>query len=533
MMKSALTQQEIEKKLWDAATALRGSMDAGDYKNYVFPVLFWKWISDNWDLEREQAKQDLDLSVGSDGSLFSGLGIDTQDLEEAESDYHAFIVPDGCRWDQVVNNKNIPDEIANNSDHRLHPSQYLGVRVKHAMNEIAGANPQQLANIFGDASYSNKDRLPESALKNLLKPFNEITIDSESVPGDLMGGAYEYLLKSFADDSGKKAGEFFTPRSVVHLLTRLLKPVSGETIYDPTCGSGGMLIESVNAVREDGGDPRTLGLYGQEKNLTTQGIARMNLYIHKMPEHKIMRGDTLHEPKLWEDDELKKFDVVIANPPFSVKDWGNEAWSKDSRMIGDVPPNSFADFAFIQHMIASMKEKTGRIGVVMPHGVLFRSGAEKNVRKAILEKDLIEAVIGLPQNIFYGTGIPSCIIVMRSEKSEHRQNKILFIDASERFSKKGNMNEMRDNDINVILKAFHDEIDADGDGGLNFRLVDMDEIESNDFDLSIGRYVSTDHSVEVDVESAIASWMEAKEIRDKSEAAMMEILKGAGFIVNK
>lgn len=516
----AITQAKLESKLWDAANALRGAMDAADYKNYVFPVLFWKWISDNWELEHQKFLADVE-----------GQELDEASLAEVEADYHIFTVPDGTRWSQIFRNEDVPADIAEDKTHKLNPSTYLGIRVKHAMDLIAQSNSDRLANIFGDVHYANQERLPESALIGLLKPFDEVSLDRENAPGDLMGAAYEYLLKRFADDAGQKAGEFFTPRSVVHLITRLLKPQENETVYDPTSGTGGMLIESVAAVEADGGDARTLSLYGQEKNLTTQSIARMNMYIHNLPDHNIMRGDTLREPKFTERDALKKFDVVIANPPFSVSDWGVEKWKGD-KVLGDTPPNSYADLAFLQHMIASMKPETGRIGVVMPHGVLFRGHAEQRIREAIIRKDLIEAVIGLPNKIFYGTGIPSCLLILRAKKSEERKNKILFVDASSRFEKGKNMNLFRDSDVKAILKAFHEEKDVDGAGqGIEFASIGLEEVKKNNYDLTIGRYVAANTDVEIDTETALAEFTESVIAADKSRATMLDLLKGAGFDV--
>lgn len=515
-----ITRAELEKTLWGAATALRGFMDASDYKNYVFPALFWKWISDNYKYETERFEAD-----------YEGVKLDPETRDEVEADYHAFVIPPGASWDNVYLDKNIPESIRKDKENALNPRNYIGARMRSAMTAIQAANPEQLSNIFGDAAYGNEERLKEEGLRKMLSELAEYTFNAETVPGDSFGDAYEYLLKKFSDDSGTGAGEFFTPRPVVRLITRLLDPQSEESVYDPACGSGGMLIEACNTVEEHGGDPRTLTLHGQEKNMTTQAIARMNLYIHNQPEHKIIHDNTLLDPGNRRPDEsFEQYDVVIANPPFSVKNWGREDWETDTRVIGDLAPNSYADFAFMQHMIASMKPKTGRIGVVMPHGILFRQDAEKRIRTEILNRDLIEAVIGMPNNIFYGTSIPSCIVILRAEKSEERKNKILFVDASTRFVKGSNMNELSDDDVNAILSAFHDEEDVDGaDEGIEFRLVDMDEIESNDYDLNIGRYVQANTDVEVDLESSVAEWNEAELERERARDEFRNLLKEVGF----
>jgi len=306
------------------------------------------------------------------------------------------------------------------------------------------------------------------------------------VPHDLLGAVYEYLLRQFADESGKKAGEFFTPRAVVRLLVKLLGPQPGETIHDPACGSGGMLVETIGEVREHGGEVRTPRLCGQEVNLTTSAIARMNLYLHDIEDFRILRGVTLRDPKFRDrHGALSQFDVVIANPPFSLKNWGAEEWVADPRAFCGVPPKNSADLAWVQHMVASMKPGTGRVGVVMPHGVLFRGGAEGAIRQCLVEIDLLDAVIGLPSNLFYSTSIPACLLIFRATKPAERQGKVLFVDGSPRFTKGRNQNQMSDDDIAAIVAGRHGE-GLDG-GGVQARLVDHSEIKENGWDLNLGR----------------------------------------------
>lgn len=362
--RSPLTQQELERRLWDAANALRGPVDPSDFKAYVFPLLFLKRISDTWDAEHARALDE--------------FGGDEQAARLTEN--YRFQVPDGCHW----------------SDLRK-ASENVGVKLQLILDRIQEANPVTLAGIFGAVAWGDKERLPEHALVNLIKVFDATPLDPATVDHDMLGNAYEYLLREFAEASGKKAGEFFTPRAVVRLLTRLLDPQPADTIYDPACGSGGMLVEAVNEVREAGGDVRTLRLYGQEVNLTTGAIARMNLFMHDIEDFKILRGDTLREPKFHDSaGHLSTYDVVIANPPFSLKNWGAEAWSRDpwQRSFCGTPPVGNGDFAWVQHMIRSMRPRSGRVGVVMPHGVLFRGGQEKAIRQCLVQGDLLEAVIG-------------------------------------------------------------------------------------------------------------------------------------------
>lgn len=492
-----MTQEQLQSVLWTAANALRGPVDPGDFKAYVFPVMFFKWISDSWDYQHAQALEEWgeELTV------------------EIESDYHPFAIPQDCHWDDV---------------HGI--TLNVGVTLNAVLQHIEQANPD-LAGVFGDVNWGNTDRLPETALTGLLDAFHAAKLDPAHIKGDLLGAAYEYLLREFAEASGKKAGEFFTPREVVHLLVKILDPQPGDTVVDPACGSGGMLVETINAVIESGGNPDSLRLHGQEINLTTSAIAKMNLYLHGLEDFRIKRGDTFREPKFLEKGKLQKFDVVIANPPFSLQNWGATTWANDpyGRVICDVPPAKNGDYAWIQHMVSSMKEDTGRVGVVMPHGVLFRSGKEAAIRQCLLEKDLLEAVIGLPNNLFYSTSIPVALLIWRKTKRPERENKIMFVDATSRYQAAKNRNTMSEDDITAIHTAYAEGRDLDGDGGLHLRLVDMDEIEANGFDLNIGRYLQTESNAEVDVEAALAAYHDARHRFRVADLELEKKLKAAGF----
>lgn len=496
-MSKQISQQALEKRLWDGANALRGPVDPGDFKNYVFPVLFWKWLSDTHAFEHAQAVAEY------------GDGVDP----EVEADFHRFALPDGCAWDEVTVQ-----------------TQNLGHRIQTAFGKIQQANPTTLAGVFGDAAWGNKERLPEASLVNLLKAFQGLKLDPAHVSNDLLGGAYEYMLRMFAEASGSKAGEFFTPRAVVRLIVQVLDPQPGEEIVDPACGSGGMLVETINTVRDHGGDTRTLRLYGQEQNLTTAGIARMNLFLHDIEDFKIVRGDTLREPAhLDANGKIRQFDAVIANPPFSLKEWGHDTWAADPRAFCGVPPKNNADMAWIQHMITSMKPGTGRVGVVMPHGVLFRGGAEGKIRQCLIEKDQLEAVIALPPNLFYSTSIPACVLVFRDRKPEARRNHVLFVDGAARFTKGKNQNQMSHDDAAAIVAAYRTGEDPDGEGGVNVRLVPFDEIKTNGFDLNIGRYLKTAVTDEVDLPTALVAYEEAREVRKTSETHLFARLTAAGI----
>lgn len=493
-----LTQPQLESALWAAANALRGPVDPGDYKAYVFPMLFFKWISDNWDHIHAQAVADWGDKL-------------TDDIEY--SDYQPFVVPAGCHWADVHGT-----------------TLNLGAKVANALGRIESAN-RDLVGVFGDVNWASTHRLPETALAALLDAFHGLRLDRDHVQGDMLGAAYEYLLREFAEASGKKAGEFFTPRHVVHLLVKILDPRPGETVVDPACGSGGMLVETANAVRAAGGNPDSLRLNGQEINLTTSAIAKMNLYLHGLEDFRIRRGDTFREPRFTQGSRLEKFDVVIANPPFSLQNWGAADWTSDAygRVICAVPPAKNGDYAWIQHMIASMKDDTGRVGVVMPHGVLFRGGKEGEIRKCLLDKDLLEAVIGLPNNLFYSTSIPVCLLIWRKTKPAERRGKVLFVDASKRFKPGKNQNNMAEDDVEAVLAAYQRGEDIDGDGVLALRLVDLDEIADNNHDLNIGRYLQTAQVAEVDVEAALAAYHQSRDDLRAAERILDAKLKAAGF----
>lgn len=493
----SITLGDLESRLWAAANALRGPVDPADFKTYVFPVLFWKWISDSWTWEHAQAVADY------------GDDVDP----EVEADYHRFELPRGTHWAEVTT------KTAN-----------LGAAIAKALGKLEQANPDTLAGVFGDAAWGNKERLPETALIALIDAFNGLTLDPDHVSHDLLGQGYEYLLKNFADESGKKAGEFFTPRQIVSLLIRMLDPKDGESVYDPACGSGGMLVETINTVRAHHGDTRTLRLYGQEVNLTTSAIARMNLFLHDIEDFRIVRGDTLRSPGLRQaDGRISQFDVVVANPPFSLQNWGADTWPADPRSFCGVPPAKNGDYAWIQHMITSMATTNGRVGVVMPHGVLFRGGAEAKIRECLIKDDRLEAVIGLPANLFYSTSIPACLLIFRSSKQNARKNHVLFVDGSSRFIKGRNQNQMGDEDVQAILNAYVTGEDPDGSGGVQVRLVPMAEIEGNGWDLNIGRYIKAVVDDALDLDAALTAYRAARANRIASEGALFESLAAAGI----
>lgn len=496
---SSLSQSELESRLWAAANSLRGPVDPADFKAYIFPLLFFKRISDTWDAEHARALGDF----GGDDDL------------AALPENYRFQIPSDCHWRDL-----------------RRVTENVGVVLQTMLQRVEQANPDSLALIFGDVAWANKEKLPEHALLNLIEAFGSLDLRPDRVGHDVLGNAYEYLLRQFADESGKKAGEFFTPRAVVRLLTRILDPHPTDSVYDPAIGSGGMLVEAANEVLEAGGSVRQMRFYGQEVSLTTSAIARMNLYLHDIEDARIRRGDTLRDPKFLDAaGRLERFDIVIANPPFSLKNWGVDVWVRDpwSRAACGVPPASYGDLAWVQHMVASMKPGTGRVGVVMPHGVLFRGAAEGAIRRCLVEHDQLDAVVGLPPNLFYSTTIPACLLIFRSRKATDRRGHVLFIDGSRRFEKGRNQNRLRPADVDAIVEAYGTGEDPDGEEGITVRVVSHAEIESNGWDLNIGRYLKGKAGEEVDVAAALAALAEAQGELREAEDQLAERLREAGY----
>lgn len=476
-----MTLSELESHLWESANILRGPVDAADFKTYIFPLLFFKRISDVHDEEMASALAEF---VGDEeAAMFP--------------ENYRFQIPEGSHWRDVR-------QVAVN----------VGQALQSAMRGIEQANPHTLYGIFGDAQWTNKDRLSDSLLRDLIEHFSRIDLGNKAAQSDILGQSYEYLIKKFADATNKKAGEFYTPRSVVKLMVNILDPREGDSIYDPTCGTGGMLLEAIHHVRETQGDVRKLWgkLFGQEKNLTTAAIARMNLYLHGAEDFQVVRGDTLRSPAFYSGDNLAAFDCVIANPPFSLEKWGEEVWTSDpyGRNFAGMPPGKSGDYAFVQHMVKSMATATGRMAVVLPHGALFRMGKEGEIRKKLLGMDLLEAVIGLGPNLFYGTGLAACILIFRQRKQKDRKNRVLIMDASKEFKTGRAQNELLADHVERIHAWYRDFQDVEGIA----RVVSLEEIASNDHNLNIPRYV------EPKVEQEVLTVDEAmKRLRESAEAA--------------
>ena len=366
-------------------------------------------------------------------------------------------------------------------------------------------------------------------MQTLLGHFDKVLLTNAQVRDDMMGQAYEYLIKKFADSSNKKAGEFYTPRTIVRLMVKILDPQPKESIYDPACGTGGMLLEAVHHVRESEGEWRNLVIRGQEKNLTTQGIARMNLFLHGIEDFKIVRGDTLREPAFHIGDGLELFDCVLANPPFSLKGWGRDLWVSDpyGRNEFGLSGDSNGDFAWVMHMLKSLRAVTGRMSVVLPHGVLFRGGKEGEIRQRLLLENSIDAVIGLGSNLFYGTGIPGCILVLRDRKPKAQQQQVFFIDASDIYTKGRAQNTLSVEQSDRIYDLYRDRQDVIGLA----RTVEMTEIKENSFNLNISRYIQKERTETVlSVPEAIVQLQDKLQKQAAAEAHLEALLHQAGLM---
>ncbi len=487
----------LKTALWEAANIFRGSaVDRTDWKGYILPLLFYKRICDVWDEEYSRM---------------------IEEYGEDFKDEHRFQVPEGNHWNDVRTT-----------------AKNVGNALKNAMNEIEQSNPETLNRVFGSGDWGNKEKFPDDLIKDLIEEFSTINLGNKAVDTDILGDAYEYLVGKFADVTRRnKAGEFYTPRSVVKMMVEILNPQEGESIYDPACGTGGMLLAAIDHVKNKGGDPRTFfgKIYGQEKNLTTSSVARMNLVLHGIEDFQIGREDTLRNPVFTNDNGgLAKFDCVIANPPFSLEDWGRDIWENDPwrRAKYGLPPNSYGDYAFVQHMISSMDNTdSARMAVVLPQGALFRKSSESKIREALLKEDLVEAVIGMAPNLFYGTGLAGCVVVIRRNKPLERKNKVLIIDAKSLFRKVRAQNLLDPEHCKQIVEWFQEFKDVQN----HVRVVPLEEIKKENWTLNISRYVLP--SIAEDIPPIPEALLNFKEALNESYAAeehLKRLLIDGGWI---
>ncbi len=457
-----ISLDEMKTFLWGAATRLRGQIDAAGYKEYIFPLLFFKRISDVYD-------EQYNGFLREGGEEYAGMQV--EDL--------AIKIPQGSHWDDVR-------EVTENVGQKL-VEAFIAIEQANPGEEVDGRVVGGLEGIFGPKDgWTNKSKMPDSIITSLIEDFSRYNLSLESCPADEMGQAYEYLVGKFADDAGNTAQEFYTNRTVVTLMAEILQPKPDESIYDPTCGSGGMLIKCLNYLRDKGQPWQGVKVFGQEINALTASIARMNLYLNGVEDFSIVREDTLSHPAFVDGSRLRKFDIVLANPPYSIKQWNRDAFAHDywGRNMFGTPPQGRADYAFIQHIIASMDEKTGRCAILLPHGILGRL-EEQEIREGLLETDLVDCVIGIGKNLFYNSPMEACIVICRSKKPIESKDNILFINAKHLVTRKNAESYLEPEHIAEIAACYHERKEIPGFS----KVATRDEVKANKCYLSIGLYV--------------------------------------------
>ena len=477
-----ITLDEMKQFLWGAATRLRGQIDAAGYKEYIFPLLFFKRISDVYD------EQYSDF-VCEGGENFAQM--QSQEL--------AIRIPDGAHWKDVR-------EVTENVGQRL-VEAFIAIEQANPGVEADGRVIGGLEGIFGPKDgWTNKAKMPDHIITSLIEDFSRYNLSLASCPADEMGQAYEYLVGKFADDAGNTAQEFYTNRTVVTLMAEILQPKPNESIYDPTCGSGGMLVKCLDYLRQKGQPWQGVKVFGQEINALTASIARMNLYLNGVEDFSIVNADTLEKPGFVDGSLLRKFDIVLANPPYSIKQWNREKFMNDKwgRNFLGTPPQGRADYAFFQHILASMDDKTGRCAILFPHGVLFRK-EEQEIRKNLVEKDLIECVIGLGPNLFYNSPMEACILICRTNKSDDYKNKIVFINAVNEVVRKNAESYLTDEHICRIRDAYFGHKDVEN----LCKIVSCEDVLNRNADLNISLYVTPKSTIikeRLTEEEAITRW---------------------------
>ena len=482
---------ELESYLWGAAVLLRTSIDAGAYKQYIFPLLFFKRLCDVYDEETE-------LAVAQYGAEIK---------EFAGEEIHAFIIPKKYHWNRV-----------------REASENVGQAIVDAFKGIEKANVEKLQGVFGDAAWTNKNRLSDTLLKDLLDHFSSQTLSLANCPEDELGQGYEYLIGKFADDSGHTAQEFYTNRTVVHLMTEILKPQPGESVYDPTCGSAGMLISCVAYLKERGLEWRNLKIYGQEINQLSSAIARMNLFLHGIEDFQIANDDVLTRPAFLKNNRLQTFDIALANPPYSIKNWDRTAFDSDKygRNFLGMPNQSRADFAFIQHILASMNKKNGRCAILLPNGILNRR-EEATMRRELIKRDLLDCVVGLGKHLFYNSAMEACVLICRSSKASDRKGKVLFIDARKYVERKDTVSFLTKEHINMLARVYADYSSVKG----LTSVAKEKEIAANDYNLAIDRYINSvcENIDVINTKDAVKEWDKHSNELRKSIASLTALIK--------
>lgn len=497
-----ITQEELNRTLWAAADSSRGTVDGSVFKDYILSFLFFKYLSDQHKKERN--------------ALIARFG-DNKERLESKLALSRFKIPSGASFDDIY-----AQQSADN----------IGELINKSLHKIEDSNEDRLKDIFSSVDFNSQAVLGETAqrnrmLRNIINDFAKI--DLQEVEEDILGNAYMYMIERFGSDAGKKAGEFFTPHTVSKLLAKLAAPEAGARICDPACGSGSLLLLTAKEIK--GTKSHDYALYGQEKTGATYHMARMNMFLHGEDSARIEWGDTLNDPKLIEGDRLMKFDIVVANPPFSLDKWGDAKLENDkyNRFFRGMPPKSKGDYAFISHMIETAKVKSGRVAVIVPHGVLFRGSSEGKIREALIRENLLDAVIGLPANLFQTTGIPVAMLIFDRSREKggvnEKKTDVVFIDASREFIASKAQNNLSDEIINKIVKTYKDRKEVEKYA----HVATFTEIEENDFNLNIPRYVDTfEEEAEVDIKAVNAELIKVEEELAETEKKMKAYLKELG-----
>lgn len=500
----AIKQDRINKAVWNACDTFRGTVDPSIYKDYVLTMLFVKYLSDVWQDHYDQYK--------AEHGDFPAL---IHELMQNER----FVLPPDANFYALHEARHEPGN---------------GERIDKALHAIEEANTGKLADVFQDISFNSTklgdEKQKNEILKSLLEDFakDDLNLRPSRVGKlDIIGNAYEFLIKQFAASSGKKAGEFYTPPEVSELIAELVAPRENDEICDPACGSASLLLKCANQIRSAYDGSKRFALYGQEAIGSTWALAKMNMFLHGIDNHKIEWGDTLRNPKLLNGEgKLKHFDVVVANPPFSLEKWGHDGAGSDpyGRFRRGVPPKTKGDYAFILHMIETLKPRTGRMGVVVPHGVLFRGSSEGKIRKQLIDEGLLDAVIGLPEKLFYGTGIPAAIMVFRKDRTD---DKVLFIDASREFVAGKNQNQLSDENVAKVVRTYQQREEVDKYS----HLATLEEIQENDYNLNIPRYVDTfEEEEEIDLMAVRAERHKLQKRLEELDREMEGYLKELGYV---
>lgn len=496
-MTQQISLDELERYLWQAAVDLRGQIDAAAYKDYIFPLVFFKRICDVRDEEYQHY-------VDEGGKEYAEMMIQDSPIQ----------IPEDAHWSKVFN-----------------VTENIGQALVDAFRQIENANPGKkiddrivggLEGIFGDkAIWTNKNKMPDATIRNLLNSFNKLTLSLAACPADEMGTGYEYLIGKFADDAGHTAQEFYTNRTVVELMAEILQLQPHESIYDPTCGSGGMLIKSLTYLKDKGEEWRDVKVFGQEINAGTAAIARMNLYLHGIHDFSIVNDDTLERPAFTKGGRVQQFDVVLANPPYSIKTWNREAFEHDKygRNFLGTPPQSKADYAFIQHILASMDRDNGRCAILLPHGVLNRL-TEKEIRKNLIEADLVDAVISIGKNLFFNSPMEACILICKTNKPEERKQKILLIKATDLVERKNSESYLTNEHIDILSDIFLNYRSVEG----RSVIINTNDIPENKYSISPKLYVkSNDGNNTEDLSEVINNWTTASLDSNKEMRSLINL----------